>query len=165
LMTTERGSMDGDHGREKTGLTASGVNVGKSVFSSRLRLHPETRIPVDESHQLWRADDKSQGREAHTITQRLTRETDCSIPVASWPCQPSMALPFSHPPNRVDMTRPYRPATHTTKRGSAQSVSLRSAEQITTEPPVLTFQKGEKKKLGGGGGRTVNSSAQGVKAE
>jgi hypothetical protein len=57
LMTTERGSTDGDHGRERKAEAQPPVEMLEKVFiftsTLLLLLHPETPIPVDESHQLF----------------------------------------------------------------------------------------------------------------
>lgn len=53
LMTTERGSTDGDHGRKAEAQPPVEMLEKVFTFTSTLLLllHPETPIPVDESHQ------------------------------------------------------------------------------------------------------------------
>jgi hypothetical protein len=52
--------------KEGSESSASGLNQEKVFFlPSSPSLHLETPIPVDESHQLWRTDDKSKKRSVY----------------------------------------------------------------------------------------------------
>jgi hypothetical protein len=83
--------------------------------------------------------------------QRLTRETDCSIPVASWssPVTTLYTPRFFSPPNRVDMTRPYRPVTHTHNKRGAQRRAWVWEAQSRSRPEPPPFSPPIRQNLGG----------------